>query len=334
VAELSISKRVQFSSGAQRRFLNRSMKQLKLGPKGLAAMLALSPRTIRDWQRESFTMSLSAVRFISKKLNQPIPRLTIKDPYWYAYIGSSAGGTAVYKKYGFVGGDPETRKKKWHEWWEREGRFKPHPFINVAKPIKEPKKSTLLAEFAGIVMGDGGITRRQVTVTLHHKDDKEYGEFVSVLIKKLFGVQPSRYHDSEDSVNNYVVSRSRLVQFCVEKLGLKIGNKVKQQIDIPDWIKQDKKFRIACVRGLVDTDGSVFTHTYKVNGKWYGYKKLDFSSMSQPLRHSVHEILKDIGFNPRFAQNKSVRLDSIADMKRYFQIINSHNPKHLRRYLN
>jgi len=42
--------------------------------------------------------------------------------------------------------------------------------------------------------------------------------------------------------------------------------------------------------------------------------------------------MKNLGLNPRFSQNKDVRLDSVSDMKKYFGIVGSHNPKHLKRY--
>ena len=48
---------------------------------------------------------------------------------------------------------------------------------------------------------------------------------------------------------------------------------------------------------------------------------------------AVFNILKDVGLNPRLAQSRDVRLDSVKDMQRYFQFIGSHNPKHLQRYL-
>jgi len=86
------------------------------------------------------------------------------------------------------------------------------------------------------------------------------------------------------------------------------------------------------MRGLTDTDGCIFTHRYKVNGKFYTYKKLVFTSYSKPLRQSVFNILRGVSLNPRLAQDRDVRLDSIKDMQRYFQLISSHNPKHLNKY--
>jgi len=317
--------------GQQRKFIKKIL--LRIPIKEAAKLCNLSERTIRDWRRELFSMDYKAIQKLCKKTNVPLPKnIRTKNRYWYTSIGSPAGGIAVFKKYGRIGGNPEYRKKKWYEWWEREGRYKTN-FITFVKPIQKPSYSEKLAEFAGIILGDGGINQRQVVITLHRKDDKEYSKFIVSLIKKLFNVPVGTCDRKESLATNYIVSRSELVRFCTEKLGLKKGNKVKQQVDIPNWIKQNKQYAIACVRGLVDTDGCVFNHRYKVKARWYSYKKLSFTSYSRPLRESVFNILKNNGLNPRLAQDKDIRIDSIEDMKKYFKTFESHNPKHLRKYL-
>jgi transcriptional regulator with XRE-family HTH domain len=327
-------KRVKFLKGKQRKFIKDCSESLGLKGSELANLLGMSIRTLSDWKREKFLLPLKQALLLEKASRVKFPKnLEIRDKFWYTHNGSSEGGIAVYKKYGRIGGDPEYRKQRWYEWWEREGKYKQHPLINAPKTIEKPNFSEELAEFTGIILGDGGITQRQVTITLHSKDDREYSKFVIKLIKKLFDVPIGIYRDKNYSAVNLVVSRSELVRFCIKKLGLKIGNKVKQQVDIPDWIKKNSKYAIACTRGLVDTDGSIFTHKYRVNYKLYSYKKLSFASMSKPLRTSVFNVLQKHGMSPRFAQNRDVRLDSKKDMETYFGLIGSHNPKHLNRYL-
>ncbi len=100
------------------------------------------------------------------------------------------------------------------------------------------------------------------------------------------------------------------------------------------WIKENKNFSLACIRGLVDTDGSVFRHTYRVKGTIYEYKKLAFSNSSLPLINFVYSELIACNIRARKAQqNKNVRIDSIDDMARYFKYVGTHNPKHLKNYL-
>lgn len=335
MAKLNKSKRVIFPKGEQKEFLDRVKNILGFSWIDISQSLNISNRTLTDWKREKFSMPISAVKKLARKAKISIPKnIEIKDPFWYILRGSLIGGAVLYKKYGRVGGDPEYRNIKWREWWDCEGKYAKHPIIGISKPIKIPKYSEKLAEFVGIILGDGGISENQVTITLNSIDDCEYGDFVIGMVNNLFGVKPSIHKKRGCNANNIVVSRKKLVKFCSEKLGLKIGNKVKQQVDIPQWIIKDKKFKIACLRGLMDTDGSVFTHNYRAGGKVYSYKKISFTNLSQPLRMSVYDIMKEIGLNPRLAQNKDVRLDSQEDVKKYFKLVYSSNPKHLKRYLN
>ena len=333
----NFQKRVIFPPGGQRRFLLKAVKNLNLSWSLFADKIRVQKRTLNDWKREEYSMPLNVLRKISVVAKVKIPRnIEIKEPFWYIYKGAKIGGLAVYKKYGRIGGDPEYRKKKWYEWWEREGKYKQHSIISAPLSIKKPRKSKALAEFVGIVLGDGGISKYQISISFNSENEKKYGKFVKSLIKRLFDVYISTCYDKKSASFDLLVSRSRLVCFCIEKLGLKRGNKVKQQVDIPEWIKQNQSYLITCVRGLMDTDGCVFTHRYKVNGKLYSYKKLAFKNSSYPLIKSVYDFLKNtILLRPRISKDlKEVRIESKEDVQKYFQLIGFHNPKNLKRYKN
>ncbi len=333
MAELNMENRALLKNGEQRKLIQKIRAQLSI--KEVAALCDCSERTIRDWQREKFLIAFSALEKICKRANMPFPKMAQKrDAHWFAHTGATLGGKAVLKKYGHVGGDPEHRKKKWHTWWENKGKYQTHPILYNSLPVRLPPKSKALAEFVGIVLGDGGITKRQVTITLHGIDDKEYVGFVTKLIMRLFKLNPSLTGRKNDRAVDITISRTKLVNYLTEKLSLRIGNKVKQQVNIPDWIQENKNFKVSCVRGLIDTDGCIFTHKYKVRNKEYSYKKLSFTSRSEPLRQSVFQILQEMGLKVRLTKKYDVWIDSPHEVKRYLSIIGSHNPKHLKRYVN
>ena len=318
------------SHGGQRVFLE--LIGQKLAVASIARICNCSERTVRDWRREKFSIPLSSVRTLSARTLIPIPKdILIRDAYAHTKRAGRMGAAVTIEKYGRIPHDEKLRKERWRLWWESTGKFKKNQILEP-RPIHKPGRSLELAEFIGIIMGDGSISEYQVVITLHHIDDLEYAAFVVRLIKKLFKVTPRVYHSQKNSVNDIVVSRKELVHF-LHTLGLPIGNKVKQQFDIPEWIKRDRKLATACVRGLVDTDGCIFLHRYRVKGRWYAYKKLSFTSASEPLRQSVYDLLKKFDFHPRL-NGKDVRLNRIEDMRRYFSLVSTHNPKHLRRYEN
>ena len=325
----SFMDRAALGRGKQRAFVEKLLKKSSIVE--MARLCNCSERTVRDWRREKYLMPITALALLAKAGGVPVPKHRVLDVRARLRVTGSAGGLALIAKYGRIPGDEAYRQRQWRVWWDAHGKFIEHPLF-TAKAIKKPRHSVRLAEFIGIMMGDGGLSRYQAIVSLNSRDDAKYIVFVSALIKTLFGVTPSLYHDPKDHVTNVVVSRSNLVQF-LHGLGLPIGDKLRQGLDMPAWIKARRQYTIACIRGLVDTDGCIFTHRYQVNGKWYAYKKLSFTSASPPLITSVYSFLKENGFNPRVSRGgRDVRLDSIADMRRYFTLIGSHNPKHLKRY--
>ncbi|MBI4142797.1 LAGLIDADG family homing endonuclease [Candidatus Uhrbacteria bacterium] len=84
------------------------------------------------------------------------------------------------------------------------------------------------------------------------------------------------------------------------------------------------------MRGLVDTDGSIFLHRYQVNGKWYEYVKLSFDNRSPMLLTGVARILKRAGLSPRIEPGQKVMLDRQRDVQWYMDNIGSANPVKLR----
>jgi hypothetical protein len=195
-----------------------------------------------------------------------------------------------------------------------------------------PSFSIELAEFCGILLGDGGIYKYQTKITLHADEEKEYGKYVHSLIYNLFGISAGIQNRNNLHAIDIVISRIGIGEFLTQTCGLKSGNKIVHQIDIPSWIRANSQYLQACIRGLIDTDGSIFTHKYISRGKEYSYKKLSFTSASKPLLYSVRDEFIQKGLSARIGSNKDVRLDSKADMALYFDIFGSNNPKHLKRW--
>lgn len=322
--------RISLPKGEQNKFINEILQKISVA--AAAKLCNLSERTIRDWRREKFLMSKEAMNILSHQTKLPLPvDFEEKSDYWYV---NPYPGYAAAIKSGKFGGSSEYRKKKQHEWWEMKGKLLNNPIFK-RKPIRKPKKSKELAEFIGIMLGDGGITSyaNQICITLNNRDDKEYIGFVSALIEKLFSRKPTVIDHKTAHAARILVSSMSLVEYLIS-LGLKTGNKTTLQVDIPDWIKNNKAYSLACVRGLVDTDGCIFKHTYKVNGNFYLYKKLAFTSLSEPIRESVFAILRSIGIKPRLSGHRDVRIDSQEDMEIYFKKVGSSNQKHLNKYYN
>lgn len=334
MAESLKSKRVFFPKGGQSRFLSRSKDELGMSWKELAEVAGAGTKTLSGWRDESFTMSLSALRSICRKRKCPMPDgIELRDAYWYVSKGAKAGGEALLKKYGRVGGDEAYRKAKWREWWEHEGKFDRDSITHPA-PFRKPRHSVALAEFVGIMLGDGGISEHQMTVTLNGVTDQKYLGFVRRLAEKLFDVPIGICSDMRSLAKRIVISRTALAEYLAsDYIGLKKGNKVGQQVDIPGWIKKKRPYAIACLRGLIDTDGCAIIHQYRSKGTLYRYKKIGFTNHSLPILKSASDILSDLDVRHRITKNGwDIRIEARKDVDRYFQIVGTSNPKHWKRY--
>lgn len=333
MAESYRSSRAVFPLGKQQLFLEKIKKHLSV--KEAANLCACSERTIRDWRRERFYMSHDCVIVLCNETSTPMPTdVEIRDAYWHTKEAARLGGEVTATQGAPIGGDQEVRQQRWREWWEREGKTRTYS-ITKSLPVRKPRYSRELAEFCGIMLGDGGLTKTQVRISLHGEDDREYVLYVSQLMFRLFGVMPSVLLNKDDAACDVCVSRVELVRYLQSHTGLSIGNKVAQQVDVPCWIKERPSFRIACLRGLFDTDGCVFTHKYHVHGKQYAYKKISFTSKSKPLLVFFYETLVQLNTRPRYTKNRSeVRLESKEHIGRFFALVGSNNAKHLMRFNN
>ncbi len=110
---------------------------------------------------------------------------------------------------------------------------------NLPNVFSFPSKDDVyLAEFIGIVLGDGGITSSQLRITLNRIADKQYVEYVSLLVERLFGYKPSRMERKDASATVLSVCGVDFIRY-LHKIGLLTGNKVRQQVNVPSWISTD-----------------------------------------------------------------------------------------------
>lgn len=316
---------VEFLPGNQEEFLEKVINKSKSRIKDLALLVNVHPKTLSDWRREKTRMSLRALEVFSRKYG--ITTTERKETLIERWKNSQkkankVGGMVRLRRYGSPG-TTEGRKKgglKTMEILRKKG------IIFTKNRFNEPTYSKELAEFVGIMLGDGGITFEQCTITLNGEADANYILFIKVFLNTLFGVAPKLFkhkHDKAVVIYYYGVA---LVAY-LKGLGLKPGNKVKQQVDVPEWIKNDKEYSIACLRGLMDTDGGVFLHNYKIHGKEYSYKKICFTNKSVPLLAFVFNTLQRLKFTPKYIANKRIWLYDQNDVLRYNAVVGTHNSR-------
>jgi intein/homing endonuclease len=183
------------------------------------------------------------------------------------------------------------------------------------KAIKIPSKNEKLAEFIGIMLGDGNIFMNkdvaQIRIAGDRKSEMEFMiNFVKPLIVELFNIVPRIvFHKATNEVFVAIENRN-LAEFFLS-IGLSEGNKIKKQISIPSWNRNDKTLLKACLRGLIDTDGTVF----RMSKRDFDNPRISFKTNNRRLLEDVRNSLIELGFHPSKIIINQIFISRLSDIK-------------------
>ena len=217
---------------------------------------------------------------------------------------------------------------------------------DIKRGLKIPRYSRKLAEFVGILTGDGYINHYPkegdyvLDIAGHSKDDKEYHtNFISPLIKDLFGVKVNILFPKNQNCI-HIRLRSKTIVSFLNNMGFPLG--YKNQIGIPDWIKKKDVYITSFLRGLFDTDGSL-----SLKGKNKGVKYspvLSISSKSMILIEDSYfwlkkwfnlckclEIQYDKRTNKDYIKHR-LYINGYKNMELWKRMIGFSNSKHIKKY--
>jgi hypothetical protein len=162
---------------------------------------------------------------------------------------------------------------------------------SVAKT--NPSRGALLAYVTGVALGDGNLSNPNGRATrLRITCDARYPRLASKIMRSIRRLLPA------NKVS--VVRRPEKSWFDIScysnhwevLLGWKVGKgpKIDQRIQVPIWIKENRRFTICCLRGLLETDGSVYWDR--------GYQMVMFTAAAATLAEDVHCMIASLGFEP------------------------------------
>jgi hypothetical protein len=200
--------------------------------------------------------------------------------------------------------------------------------LNGLREVSLPTYGVDLAEFVGICLGDGCVTKYQVSVTLNSIVDQDYVPYVLNLMKHLFpGVTVSVLPSSQQNTIDLRVN-SRIVSSFMRKNGVISNAKT-----VPDWILKNTEYTRACIRGLFDTEGSISYKQYIHKKGVSIYKQLNFRNANMELMAFVRDNLIYLGLKPTTTLKRSLYLSNNRSLNIYRESIGFSNPKLLRRSL-
>jgi len=214
------------------------------------------------------------------------------------------------------------------------GRVKGGKIANFREPkllIKNP--SIELAELIGIILGDGSIWTRSggyyyLVICGDSEKDKDYLlNYVKPLFENLFNKKMySRTHKTNKEL--FITIGNKDVVHTLNHFGLPSGNKKINNVKIPSWIFKSEEYLKACIRGLIDTDGSVCP----ITGRDYPY--IWFTSNIENLRDTFKMAMEKLGFktskwNIRETRGADTYIGNKEHINKYIQTISFKNRKHL-----
>lgn len=158
-----------------------------------------------------------------------------------------------------------------------------------------------MAYIIGVSLGDGNLSCPNGRVTrLRITCDSQYPLLIQEITLKLKQLLPNNKVSLVDRKDNCVdisVYSNTLNDFMPWKVNN--GSKYVQKARVPAWIFKNNGHIKNCLKGLLQTDGSVYTDRR--------YKMVNFTNHTQELAIDVHKMLVNIGYTPHFYEHSNTK---------------------------
>ncbi len=158
-----------------------------------------------------------------------------------------------------------------------------------------------LAYLVGVAIGDGNLSNPNGRATrLRVTCDTKYPG----LIRKISGAIQEALPNNKVSIIKR--AKTYIDISCYSNkwenwLGwqAKGGPKYKQNVSVPEWIKTHPDYTISCLRGLFETDGSIYSDR--------GYKMVNFTTIIPKLSQDVLGMIGSLGFTAHIQKTDKVK---------------------------
>ena len=182
------------------------------------------------------------------------------------------------------------------------------------------KNKKLQAYVIGLSIGDGNLSNPNGrAVRLRITCDKNYPLLLKEVMHSIQKLLPQNKVSIIKRKGCFDVSCYSNQWEKILEWKAKGGSKIKQNVRIPDWIKKEKAYIKECLRGLFQTDGSIY--------KDRKYTMVNFVTEIPILAKDVVKMIQAIGYKPNLQKIKSknqtkftIRLS--RDSKKFINDIN------------
>jgi len=200
-----------------------------------------------------------------------------------------------------------------------------------------------VAELIGAIAGDGYIYRKnkkyRIGFTGHPVTDLGYFEYLKQLIKQEWN-KDGKIINRGNRIDIVINSKNACL-FLTEELKILYGEGKSLKFVMPDLIKNNEDLAKAFIRGVFDTDGTVFAVKKPGIEK---YPSIELTTINRIMAQQIKQILEERGFRVskvwQFEQTMSKNLCyrfglyGQKNLKKWVDEIGFSNPYKLERALN
>lgn len=195
-----------------------------------------------------------------------------------------------------------------------------------------------LAEFYGILIGDGCISKFKHQGKIHYAiridgnsltDIQYYNNYLKSLIKRIINRE---IRVKFRKVGNCIFIMFEYKDFAIflnSYVGFPFGKK--GEVSINQEFMKNQQYLIATLRGLFDTDGCLYFT--KNNSKNRSYPIIELSTHSKSLLNQLYWVLSKLQFRVKISHFKdSVKLHGKDNLIKFMQLIGTNHPDKLSKF--
>ncbi len=191
------------------------------------------------------------------------------------------------------------------------------------KKVIKPKMNSELAEIFGVINGDGHIDKecREICV-VGNALESDYFDYLKGLFERNFNLKFTIFKMRPTTLKLRVYSKG-LAEILVKSYGFPFGHKT-GKLSIPKKVFKSKKWLSAYIRGLFDTDGTIYKRRKKD-------MVIEIISVDKNYLNQVKDALSMLNFKAGIS-GKNLYIYDQEDIRRFFDVVKPANSKHLKRF--
>lgn len=205
----------------------------------------------------------------------------------------------------------------------------PHKKVIGQYEYHQLEETENLSEFICIMCGDGHLSEdgKIVMVSLNPVDEACYTKYTISMVCDVLGLTPQDLYFNEIEGQNtlQIIIRRQAIQYSIlekgkrerdNKNGLIPGDKINNQIGVPDLVFKNKRFIKRGLKGLYDTDGGItVNHDKRI--------VLNFENYSKTLLNDFHTMCKLLGINSTISiKSFQVNITEAKSVRKFIRLVN------------